>query len=346
VTTGSSAGRDRGAEPAGVPSAPLPNGALTLSRLALGGAAIGGLYESVAERDAHRTVARALELGIHYIDTAPHYGAGLSELRLGAALRTRPRDSFVVSTKVGRLLEPVAAGERAPTEGFVSARGLRRVFDFSRTGILRSLRESLDRLELERVDIVYLHDPDDYEAAVRREAYAALRELRRSGVVRAIGAGMNQTAMLARLVTDLDLDLVLVAGRYTLLDQSALTELFPACRRRGVGVVLGAPFNGGLLAAPEGRQLFDYRPLTPQTRARVRRIQELCARFGGSLIAAALQFPLAHPAVVSVLAGARSANEIEANARAIADPVPARLWRALANEGLIAAGAPVPSSAP
>ncbi len=315
---------------------------MTLSRLSFGGAAIGGLYEAVGEEQAQRTVARALHRGLHYLDTAPHYGLGLSEQRLGRALRGVPRDSFQISTKVGRRLSPLAPGETEPAHGFVTTASFKRSWDFSHEGILRSLHDSLDRLELDRVDILYLHDPDSFESEVYATGYPALAQLRAEGVVGAIGAGMNQAEMLTRLVRRLDLDLVLVAGRYSLLDQSALTSLLPACSERGVGVVVGAPFNGGLLAAPRPGAIYDYRTATPELVARATRMREVCAYHGVTLTAAALQFPLGHPAVVSVLAGARSPQEVDANARAFNARVAPEVWDELKHEGLLDAEVPVP----
>jgi D-threo-aldose 1-dehydrogenase len=323
-------------------SRPLSCG-LALSALSFGGAAIGGLFEAVDEDQARRTVRRALDLGLRYLDTAPHYGLGVSERRLGEALRGVPRDTYVVSTKVGRLLRPLEPGETAPDEGYAGAPALKRVWDFSRDGVLRSVQESLERLGLERLDIVYLHDPDEFEAQVYETGFAALAELRSQGVVRAIGAGMNQAAMLARFVRRLDLDVVLVAGRYTLLDQSALADLLPACLERDVGVVAGGVFNSGLLADPSPQAPFDYGPAPPDLVRRAVEMQAVCEAHGVALPAAALQFPLGHPVVASVLVGARSVSEVEENARAFTTPVPDGVWAQLRSDGLLGAEIPVPS---
>lgn len=312
------------------------------SALSFGGAAIGGLYEEVGEEPARRTVARALERGLCYLDTAPHYGLGLSERRLGRALEGVPRDSFQISTKVGRLLSPLAPGETEPPHGFVTTAPLKRSWDFSRDGVLRSLEDSLQRLGLDRVDILYLHDPDAFESEVYATGYPTLAQLRAEGVVGAIGAGMNQAEMLTRLVRRLDLDLVLVAGRYSLLDQSALTELLPTCQARGVEVVVGAPFNGGLLAAPRPGATYDYRRATPELVVRATRMRDVCTRHGVTLTAAALQFPLGHPAVVSVLAGARSPQEVDDNACAFNARVAPEIWDELKLAGLLHPELPVP----
>ena len=324
-----------------------------VTELSFGGAAIGNLYTEVSEQDARAAVDAAWAGGIRTFDTAPHYGLGLSERRLGDALRHRPRDEYVISTKVGRLLEPAdgqaapgaagsgpsgsdAPGSDAPggdTEGFaVSARYLRR-FDFSADGVTRSLEASLARLGLDRVDIALIHDPDEHAEEAFREAYPALEKLRAAGVVRAIGAGMNQAELLTRFVTDTDVDVVLVAGRYTLLDRSAATELLPAALRRGVSVIAGGVFNSGVLAAPAEGATYDYQAAPAELIERARRLQEACARFGVPLRAAAARFPLTHPAVASVLIGARNAAEITDALRLRAVDIPAALWDAIADAG-------------
>ncbi len=349
-----------GAPPPGPrPSAPLAPLPLPLRRLgrspvhvtelSFGGAAIGNLFTEVSEQDARAAVDAAWDGGIRTFDTAPHYGLGLSERRLGDALRHRPRDEYVICTKVGRLLDPghparPAGGGPGPDgqvsgaapgrdpEGFaVSARYVRR-FDFSADGVTRSLEASLARLGLDRVDIALIHDPDDHAEQAFRAAYPALEKLRAAGVVRAIGAGMNQAEMLTRFVTDTDVDVVLVAGRYTLLDQSAAAGLLPAALRRGVSVIAGGVFNSGVLATPDEGATYDYQAAPAGLIERARRLQEACARFGVPLRAAAARFPLTHPAVASVLIGARSAAEITDALRLRAADIPAALWDALAEE--------------
>ena len=327
----------------GQPPGPTPPGALPLrglgrspvyvTELAFGGAAIGNLFTEVSEEDARAAVDAAWAGGIRTFDTAPHYGLGLSERRLGDALRHRPRDEYVISTKVGRLLDPAPPeGPAADTEGFaVPARYVRR-FDFSADGVTRSLEASLARLGLDRVDIALIHDPDSHAEQAFRAAYPALEKLRAAGVVRAIGAGMNQAEMLTRFVNDTDVDVVLMAGRYTLLDQSAAAELLPAALRRGVSVIAGGVFNSGLLAAPVEGATYDYRAAPAGLVERARRLQQACERFGVPLRAAAARFPLTHPAVASVLIGARNAAEITDAVRMRAVDIPAALWEAVAEE--------------
>lgn len=323
----------------------LGSAALIPSALGFGGAPLGGLYQRVADEQAEQTIRLALELGLSYLDTAPHYGLGLSERRLGQALRAVPRDSYLISTKVGRLLRPLAPGETAPDEGFAGASKLRRVWDFSREGILRSVEESLERLALDRLDILYLHDPDEFESEVYESGYPTLAALRSEGVVGAIGAGMNQAEMLARFVRRLDLDVVLLAGRYSLLDQRALRELLPACTERGVGVVVGGALNSGLLANPTPGGHYDYGPAPPELVDRAGKMRDLLARHDVSLLAAALQFPLGHPAVSSVLVGARSTQEVQQNVDAFAMPVPHEAWGELRESGLLGGEGPLPSTA-
>jgi D-threo-aldose 1-dehydrogenase len=330
----------------GVARVALGRTGLEVSALGLGTAPLGNLFAAVPEVDAEATVREALAAGLTYVDTAPHYGLGLAERRLGRVLPGLPRDAFVVSTKVGRLVRPPVEGEPADPQGFVDTPPGRRVWDLSGDGVRRSLEESLERLGLDRVDLVYLHDPDEHEDQAREHAFPALAELRDQGVVRAIGAGMNQAEMLSRFVRDLDLDVVLVAGRYTLLDQRALEELLPACARRGVAVVVGGAFNSGLLADPRPGATYDYRPAPAALVARAERIGEVCARHGVPLRAAALAFPFGHPAVSSVLVGVRSPAELKEDIDLSMRRIPGELWRELVELGLLPGQVPVPAGAP
>ena len=318
-----------------------------MTELAFGAACIGNLFTPVTEADARAAVDAAWSAGVRYFDTAPHYGLGLSEQRLGAALRDRPRDSYTLSTKVGRLLEPQpdAVGDDL-ANGFAVPATRRRVWDFSADGVRRSIESSLERLGLDRIDIAYLHDPDDHGPQALAEAYPAAERLRAEGVLGAIGVGMNRTALLTRFVRETDVDVVLLAGRYTLLDQGGLTELLPEAERRGVSVVVGGAFNSGLLADPRPGATFDYAAAPDELLQRALRIKAVCERHGVPLRAAALRFPLGHPAVASVLVGLRSAEEARDAAAMIGHPVPDALWAALRAEGLLPESASVPASVP
>ncbi|MFI7008328.1 aldo/keto reductase [Streptomyces sp. NPDC050145] len=317
-----------------------------VTALGFGAAGIGNLYTPVGDDAARAAVDAAWDAGVRAYDTAPHYGIGLSERRLGAALRTRPRSSYTLSTKVGRLLTPYEGGGDDLDHGFAVPATHRRVWDFSAAGVRRSLEDSLERLGLDRVDVVYLHDPDDHAEQAFTEAYPELERLRAEGVVGAIGAGMNQAEMLARFVRDTDLDVVLCAGRYSLLDQRALTALLPAATERGVSVVVGGVFNSGLLADPKPGATFDYAAAPPDTLDRALRLKELAERHGTTLRAAALAFPFGHPAVAGVLVGTRSAAEVTDAARQFATPVPDAFWQEAREARLIGAGIPVPAASP
>ena len=320
-----------------IPSRVVESTGLRLTELGLGCAQLGNLYRAVSDDEAAATVDKAWELGIRYFDTAPHYGLGLSERRLGAALAARTRDDYVVSTKVGRRLDPVAAPYGRDDEGFDVPATYRRVWDFSRDGVFRSLEQSLERLGLDRVDLVFIHDPDDHWLEAVKEAYPALEELRGQGVVASIGAGMNQAEMLADFVRHTDMNVVMLAGRYTLLDQGALEELLPLCVERGVSVVAAGVFNSGVLARddPADDAKYDYGPASGDVLRRARRVADVCRRHGVSLPAAAIAFPLAHPAVVGVCLGARSAEQIGRNVDLYRQTVPAALWSELEEDGLV-----------
>ncbi|HZR81051.1 MAG TPA: aldo/keto reductase [Candidatus Binatia bacterium] len=312
-----------------------------VTRLGFGAAPIGNLFAPVADRDAAGAVDAAWRSGIRFFDTAPLYGHGLSEKRIGAALRAHRREEFVLATKVGRLLVP---DESPPDHGFVETSPFRPVFDFSFDATLRALDESLARLGTDRVDVLHVHDPDDHVDDALRGAFRALRRLRDDRVVRAIGGGMNRSAPLARFVREAGVDCVLLAGRYTLLDQSALDDLLPACVASGVSVIAGGVFNSGLLADPSPRATYDYAPAPPPLVARARRLAAVCARHGVDLKAAALRFPRAHPAVACVLTGARTAAEMAQNARLFAAPIPLALWDDLRRERLLDDRAPTPEA--
>jgi D-threo-aldose 1-dehydrogenase len=327
-----------------IPTRPVPGRPLALSELSLGCSQLGNMYREVSDADARSTVDTAWELGLRYFDTAPHYGLGLSERRLGGALALRPRETYVVSSKVGRMLEAVDIVDGLDDQGFVVPATHRRRWDFSREGIRRSLEESLERLGLDRLDIAYLHDPDEHWTDVLATGYAALEELRTDGIVGAIGAGMNQSAMLADLVRETDLDVVMLAGRYTLLEQDALDDLLPLCCERRVAVVSAGVFNSGLLAreCPRDDAKYDYGEAPRRLVERAQAIARICGQHGTTLPAAALAFPLGHQAVASVCVGARSAAQMARNEALYCEPIASDLWSELKAEGLLRTDAPVP----
>jgi D-threo-aldose 1-dehydrogenase len=294
-----------------------------LDGLGLGTAPLGGLYDAVDDETAHATVESAWSLGLRFFDTAPYYGSGLAERRLGAVLRAHPREELTVSTKVGRLLRP---GD-SRNSGWHGAPPLDAYFDFSYDAALRSLDESLERLGLDRIDIALVHDPDLHYENARDGAFPALRRLRDEGVLRAIGVGMNQTAMLCRFARETDPDCFLVAGRYTVLDRSGEKELFPLCLERGIAVIAGGVFNSGVLA---GGDTFNYETASPEIVSQVESLRQACAVFDVPLPAAAVQFPLRHPAVATVLVGCRSPEEVEEDVRLASLVVPEPLWERVA----------------
>jgi D-threo-aldose 1-dehydrogenase len=299
-----------------------------------GGAPIGGLFAAVADDAARATLEAAWAAGIRAFDTAPHYGVGLSERRIGQFLAGRPRGEYVLSTKVGRLLVP-AAGDVDGADGFYGTPHLARVRDYSRDGVLAGLEASLGRLGVDRVDIALIHDPDDHGPEALDGAYPALAALRSEGVIRAVGVGMNQAGMLEWFLPRADLDCVLVAGRYTLLDTRAAATLLPECQRRGVAVLAGGVFNSGVLADPAPGATYDYRPAPPGVIERARRIAAVCRRHGVPVGAAALHFTLRHPAVTAAVVGARSPAEINEDAGYLACDVPGALFDELTADGLI-----------
>jgi D-threo-aldose 1-dehydrogenase len=289
-------------------------------RIGLGGGPLGGLFDAVTDEDARATVDAAWERGVRLYDTAPFYGSGLSERRLGAALQTRPRDELVLSTKVGRLLRP-----GRPDPSFAGADPLGAVFDFSYDGALRSLEESLDRLGLDRVDVVLIHDPQNHVDEALAGAYPALLRLREEGTVRAIGAGINYVEPLLRFGREADIDCLLVAGRWTLLDRSG-EEVLELCAERGIAVLAGGVLNSGVLA---GGRTFEYGPAPPDVLERAGALRDVCRHHTVPLLGAALQFPLRHPAVASVIVGARSAAEVEEGLDALEVEIPDELWAAV-----------------
>jgi D-threo-aldose 1-dehydrogenase len=330
---------------------PLGRTSLSVTRLGFGGGSIGGLYRPVAEPDAVAMVEHAWSIGIRSFDVAPLYGYGLSEQRMGAVLSGRPRDEFVVSTKVGRLVrevdeiqpgddvDPQAIGDRRDAY-FADTSGRRMVFDYSRDGVRRSVEASLQRLGLNRIDILYIHDPDTHWREAIDGAYPALEQLRAEGVVSAIGAGMNQSAMLARFADETDMDVFLLASRYTLLDQEALEELLPRCVARGIAVMVGGVMNTGVLLDPRPGSRFDYGPAPEAVVERGRQITAVCGRHGVPVRSAAIQFPLA---VTGLITGVRTPEHLDDYPAGMRLPIPRALWDELRHEGLIAVDAPVPA---
>jgi len=325
---------------------------------ALGGAPLGNLFRAISDRAATTLVRYAHAAGARYFDTAPHYGHGRSERRLGDALREFTRDEYLLSTKVGRLLDPCSDAPR-DQHGYVDTLPFVQRYDYTAKGVRRSLEDSLQRLGLARIDLVYVHDIDRAphgEAHAGRLADAldgglpALAALKSQGVIGGYGLGVNDVAICREVLRHADLDVILLAGRYTLADQSALAELLPECERRGVALVLGGPFNSGILASgarPRDGSVpyFNYAPAPGDMVDRVAAIELVCTEFSVPLRAAALQFPRGHTAVTCVLAGARSAAEFDENLRFSRFPIPAGFWHALRERGLIDAKAPLPREA-
>ncbi len=326
---------------------------LRVTVLGFGAAPIGDLYEQVSDDQALAAVRAAYEAGVRYFDTAPLYGYGLSEHRTGFALRQYPRDSYVLSTKVGRTLQPrIREFDRGMWAGGLNFAPR---FDYGRDGILRQVEDSLQRLGLDRIDTLAIHDLDRIHHAteaeleshfrdLERSGLRALEQLREEGVISAYGAGINQLRFCRRFLERADVDFLLIAGRYTLLEQPAFEEVLPACVERGVTVTVAGPFNSGILATgPVPGAKYDYEPAPVEILERVGRIQRTCGELGVPLAAAALQFPLAHPAVSSVIPGAISVAEVEQNAGLMKVEIPGELWRRLKEEGLLSERVPTPS---
>jgi D-threo-aldose 1-dehydrogenase len=323
---------------------------VSVSPLGFGGAAIGNLYSPVSEADARSAIEEALARGVRYFDTAPFYGHGLSEERIGRALAGRQRATFTVSTKVGRLISRDDS-RRGTTDGF-AVQGTRAVFDYSRDGVQRSFESSLQRLGIDYVDILYLHDigrmthgerhPEVLRIALD-EALPAMAALRDGGAVGAIGLGVNEQDVCLEVLPRFDLDCIMLAGRYTLLEQRDSAELMRQAQERGIRICVAGPYNSGLLAGAAGPgKTYNYAPVDDLTRERARRLYEDCAAERVDVGAAALQFPLAHPAVACVVAGMRNATEVSSAVERMAAGIPAALWERLQRHGLIDAGTVLP----
>jgi len=320
---------------------------IAVSCLGFGGASMGNMYTVARDDAAMNAIRRAIEAKIRYFDTAPMYGFGKSERLYGSVLKNQPRDSFVLSTKVGRLIKagkPTPESEDTP---FVEIDNAFSVFDYSRDGVLRSLEESRKRLGIDTIDIVYIHDPDvnDSFKQALEEAFPALADLKRQGIIGAIGAGMNQAEMLCDFAKNAEFDCFLLAGRYTLLDQIALKELLPLCQKKNISIIIGGAYNSGILAtgAVEGAY-YNYAPAPPEIMEKTRKIESVCTRYKIPMKAAALQFPFGHPTVVSNIPGVKTKDRFEENLSLFTYPIPADFWAALKEEKLLVAEAPVPAS--
>lgn len=332
-----------------------PSGAeLAVTPLGFGGAPLGNLFAAVPEMEAQATLQTAWDAGVRLYDTAPLYGLGLSESRVGGFLRGRPRDTFVLSTKVGRVLEDCSP-EKAMPDKFIDVPSRRFDYDYSYDGVMRSLEDSLERLGLDRIDILLCHDVDVFTHGTQAAAdqrveefmasgYRAALSLREQGTVRAIGAGLNEWEIAERMARAGDFDLFLLAGRYTLLEQTALDSFLPFCESRGIGILLGGPFNSGILATgARDDAVYNYSPAPPDILERVARIEAVCAAHAVPIAAAALQFPLAHPSVFTTIPGARQPEEVVRAVETLESPIPAALWSDLRSAGLLHDAAPLPA---
>ena len=327
---------------------------LAFTELGFGAAPLGNLYRPMTEKEARATLDMAWGQGCRYYDTAPLYGLGLSETRLNGFLRAKPRDSYILSSKVGRLLQLCPPAEKSRPNAFFETPSRKEVFDYSRDGVLRSIEFSLERLGVDAIDVVYAHDVDVFthgsaEAADARirefmnGGYRALVELREQGAIKAFGAGINEWQIAERLAREGDFDVFLLAVRYTLLEQEALTSFLPLCVEKQIGVVIGGPFNSGILATgPKPGAFYNYAPASKEILERVRAIETVCKAHGAKLAEAALRFPLSHPAIVSVIPGGQRASEVRRNAEMLQTKLPAALWRDLKTQGLLRADAPTP----
>jgi len=327
---------------------------LSFTELGFGGGPLGNLYRPMTEREARLTLDTVWSCGCRYFDTSPLYGLGLSETRLNGFLRPKPRNYYLISTKVSRLLDVCEPQQRSLRNAFFETPSRRERFDYSYDGVMRSLEFSLERLGLDAVDILFVHDvdiathgsrkaSDSHFAEFMNGGYRALEKLRACRAIKAIGAGVNESKVAELFARAGDFDVFMVAGRYTLLDQDALTDFLPLCSERGVGVIVGGPFNSGILATRvKADAHYNYGPAPEEVNERVRRIQQICKAFKVKLAEAALHFPLGHSAVVSVIPGAQRASEAKRNAQMMCAKIPAALWRTLKDEKLIRADAPAP----
>ena len=326
--------------------------ALEVTGLGLGTAPLGGLYRDLSDEEAFGAVQAAWDAGVRFFDTAPHYGHTKAEHRLGDALRRYPRSEFVLSTKVGRHFVP----RKHPydgSEGWQNPLPFEAIYDYTHDGILRSFEDSQQRMGIVDIDILLVHDigvvthgernAHYWQQLTQGGGFRALDDLRSQGVVKAVGLGVNEGAAILDAMRDFDIDCALLAGRYTLLEQATLDDLLPECEQRNVSILLGGAFNSGILArGVEGDLKFNYGEAPKEVIERVARLEAVCKVHGVPLAAAALQFPYAHPAVATVLTGARNAGELRENVASFDKAIPAELWQALRDEGLLDPRAPVP----
>lgn len=331
----------------------LDNGGLTFTELGFGSAPLGNLYRAISDDAAQATLQSAWDGGVRYFDTAPLYGLGLSETRLNRFLRDKPRDEYILSTKIGRLLKPATQSTRDGIGKWFEVPARNEVYDFSYDGVMRSVEFSLERLGVDRIDMLFAHDIDVPNQGSRANVdakvdqlmaggYHALERMRLDGTIKAFGAGVNEWEVCETLLKRGDFDIFLMAGRYTLLEQEALTSFLPLCEERGVGIVTGGPYNSGILATgPVPGAYYNYEPATPDILDRVTRIETVCKAHDTRLIDAAFQFPLLHPSTVSVIPGGQGLAESEGNLQAAKARIPAGLWADLKTEGLIRQDAPV-----
>lgn len=332
----------------------LGNGGLTFTELGFGTAPLGNLYRAISDDDAHDILTRAWDAGVRYFDTAPLYGLGLSETRLNRFLRGKPRDSYVLSTKIGRYFTVTAPDKRDGFGKWFEVPSRKEIYDYTYDGVMRSVEFSLERLGIDRIDILFAHDLDVFnhgsQAALDAKiaelmnegGYKALSEMREQGVIKAFGGGVNEWQSCQTLTEQGDFDIFLLAGRYTLLEQEALETFLPLAEKRGIGLVIGGPYNSGILATgPKPGAFYNYDPAPQDILDKVGRIQAVCERHGVRLVDAAFQFTLRHPTTVSVIPGGQGVAEMESNLAAAKAEVPDGLWADLKNEGLMRQDAPV-----
>lgn len=330
----------------------LGNGGVTVTNLGFGTAPLGNLYRAIPDKDSQDILTASWDAGVRYYDTAPLYGLGLSETRLNPLLRGKDRDSYVLSTKIGRILEATRPDQRDGFGKWFDVPARREVYDYTYDGVLRSIEFSLERLGIDRIDILFAHDLDIFNHGTQEVldaklnefmngGYKALLSLREQGTIKAFGAGVNEWQPCQWMAERGDFDIFLLAGRYTLLEQDALTSFLPLCEERGIGVVIGGPYNSGILATgPKPGACYNYDPAPEDVLERVRRIQAICDRHGVRLVDAAFQFPLRHPSVISVIPGGQGVSEMESNLKAESAAIPEALWADLKNEGLVRQDAP------